>query len=136
MHATSKRAVRTKDLTGLADFFYGLLVAILLLAAKVALVEHTKFGQKIERLGYEWLQSWVSTDKDTVLVIDTSKLVKVPQDLDITERDEIGEVISSKKITIPPVTPINELQKIVSAVVTKSPCAVGIDLNFAALKNT
>jgi CHASE2 domain-containing sensor protein len=96
------------------DLLKGLLLAALLLAIKT-LVEQTSFGQLLEFRTYNLIQEQLLADRVPVSIVDISDL-------------KVGVSIKGRQF---PVTPRRELLKIITAIASQRPKAIGIDIDFS-----
>ena len=107
---------QSKDRQIWRDLVKGLLLIALLVVIKVVL-EHTAFGKAMERSGYDWLQTQLSSsERLPLVVVDLSDLE--PQEFNIDGQIGIA-------------TPRNTLRELIKAATEQKARAIGVDIDFS-----
>lgn len=98
------------------DLLRGAVFILIVLTIKIG-IEHTPVGKHLELMGYNLLQTQLSSERAPVAIVDISDLR--PKDFVVD-----GEIITA--------TPREPLQQAIEAIAAQHPKAIGIDIDFSS----
>jgi CHASE2 domain-containing sensor protein len=98
------------------DLLKGILFIVIVMAIKISIDEHTEFGKQMTLMGYNYLQTKLSSAAPPITIVDIGDLP--PENI----RDN-GEMVLA--------TPRPALKEIIEAVAEQHPKAIGVDIDFS-----
>jgi CHASE2 domain-containing sensor protein len=97
------------------DILIGVLFIVIVLGVK-HVIEHTTFGEQMKVMGYNFLQTRLSSESPPVTIVDITKLA--PESVEIN-----GETVTA--------TPRKTLEQMIAAIAEQHPKAIGVDIDFS-----